>query len=242
MKPAKTIGAVAAAIILATASTGIYAAQKNSPVELTADTIEYDSVQGIMVAQGGIRLTQDTAIITGAKAEYNTKTKEAYVAGGVKAVDRDATLTAAEIRAYGNSHLIASGDAELVKGDSRLTGPKVEYFTDREYAQVAGPARLATPDSVMTAGMLEAFIREDRAVGKGNVHIVSDKHKLDATADQATYYGAKAQESPNKVILSGNARAVQDGNTLTGNTLTIYLDDKAMQADGGRNKLVIRPQ
>jgi len=41
--------------------------------------------------------------------------------------------------------------------------------------------------------------------------------------------------------MSGNARAVQEGNTLTGKTLTIYLDDKAMDAQG-RSKLVVKPQ
>lgn len=242
MNKYKTLAIALAFLLLTGATTGIYAAQKNAPVELTADTIEYDSTKGLMTAQGGVKMTQDTAVITGAQAEYNTKTKEAYITGGIKAVDGDTTLTAAELRSYNNSHLIASGDALLIKGDSQLTGPQVEYFTDREYALVTGWAKLTTPDGIMTANQVEAYTREDRAVGKGNVHIVSDTHKLDAKADQAVYYGAKAAQNANKVILSGNARAVQDGNTLTGNTLTIYLDGKAMEAGGGRNKLVIKPQ
>jgi len=237
----KTVSILTVLLVL-TASAAIYAAPKNAPVEMTADTIEYDSAKGLMVAQGGVKIIQDTATITGAQAEYNTKTKEAYVTGGVKAVDGDTTLTAAEVRSYDNTHLIAAGDALLIKGDSQLTGPAIEYFSDREYALVNGWAKLTTPDGVMTAKQVEAFTREDRAIGTGNVHIVSDTHKLDATADQAVYYGAKAAQNANKVILTGNARAVQDGNTLTGNTLTIYLDGKAMEASGGRNKLVIKPQ
>lgn len=229
-------------LLITSTSTSIYAAQKNAPVEMTADTIEYDSTKGIMIAEGGVKLTQGSAIITGAQAEYNTKTQEAYITGGIKAVDGDTMLTAAEVRSYNNTHLIAAGDALLVKGDSRLAGPKIEYFSDREYALVNGWAKLTTPGGIMTADQVEAFTGEDRAVGKGNVHIVSDTHKLNATAEQAVYYGAKASQNANKVILSGNARAVQDGNTLTGNMLTIYLDGKAMEASGGRNKLVIKPQ
>lgn len=242
-RPRKAALAVIVAFLLITgAAAGSYAAQKDAPVDLTADTIEYDSNSGLMVAQGGVKITQNTAVITGAQAEYNTKTKESYVSGGVKAVDGDSTLTAAEVRTYNNTHLVASGDPILVKGDSRLEGPNLEYFTDREYALVTGSAKLTTADGIMTADQVEAFTREDRAVGKGNVHIVSDVHKLDARAEQAVYYGVKSTENANKVILSGNARAVQDGNTLTGNTLTLYLDNKAMEADGGRNKLVIKPQ
>jgi lipopolysaccharide export system protein LptA len=237
-----TVSLAVAFLLLTGSATAINAAQKNAPVELTADTIEYDSTKGSMIAQGGVKITQDSAVLTGANAEYNTKTQEAYLTGGVKVVDGDSTLTAAEIRSYNNTRIIASGDALLVKGENRLTGPKIEYFTDKEYALVTGWARLTTPDSVMTADQVEAFVSEDRAVGKGNVHLVSDVHKLDAKADQAVYYGPKAAQNPNKVVLSGNAHAVQEGNTLTGNTLTIYLDNNAMEAGGGRTKLVIKPQ
>lgn len=242
ISPRKVVTILLTFLLMASASTGIYAAQKNVPVEMTADTIEYDSAKGIMIAQGGVKLIQGSAIITGTQAEYNTKTREAYITGGVKAVDGDTTLTAAEVRAYNNTQLVANGDASLIKGDNRLAGPQIEYFSDREYALVSGWAKLTTPDGVMTADQVEAFTGEDRVVGKGSVHIVSDIRRLEATSDQAVYYGAKSSQNANKVILSGNARAVQDGNTLTGNSLTIYLDGKAMEASGGRNKLVIKPQ
>lgn len=235
--------AFAAAMMLTVSTAGlINAATPNKPVELAADTIEYDSPKGIMVAEGNVRLTQDGAVMTGAKAEYNTKSKEAYVTGGVKVIKEDATLTSAEVRAYDNNHLIATGNALLIKGDNTLAGPQIDYYSDRQYALVEGWAKLTMPDGVMTANKVEAFIDEDRMVGTGNVHIVSDTRKLDATSNTATYYGSKNKQQQGKVILNGNARAVQDGNVLTGNTLTIYLDDKAMEASGGRNKLVIQPQ
>ncbi|SDF72439.1 LptA/OstA family protein [Sporolituus thermophilus] len=210
-----------------------------SPVELAAETIEYDTAQGIAIAEGGVRITRGNAVMTGAKAEYNTKTQEALVTGNVKVVQDDATITADQVQAYQNNHLVATGGVVLVKADSRLTGPRLDYYTDREYAIVTGGARLTTKDAVMTADKVEAFIAEDRAVGSGNVHIVSEARKLDATSDQATYYGAKTGQG--RVVLTGNARAVQDGNVLTGNTLTVYLDDKAMDAQG-RTRLVIKPQ
>lgn len=218
-------------------------AEPNKPVEMTADTIDYDSVKGIVTAQGGVRFTQDNAVMTGTSAEYNTKTKEGLVSGGVTAVKDDTTLTCAEIRLYDNSHLVATGDAQLAKGDNRLTGPKIDYYSDKDYAIVPESGHLTMADGFMTADKIEAFLKEDRAVSTGNVHIVSDVRKLDATADGAVYYGAKypAKDEQGKVVLSGNARAVQDGNTLTGNTLIIRLDDKAMDAQG-RTKLVINPK
>lgn len=219
--------------------TVIHAAASNSPVELFADTIEYDSTQGIMTAQGSVRLTRDKAVLTGPSAQYNTKTKEAVVTGGVKVVKEDTTLTAAEVRSYNENYLVATGDAVLVKGDRSVAGPKIEHWTDKQYSLVTGGSRLTMPDGYMTSDKLEYFQAEDRAVGEANVHIVSDSRNLDATSDHAVYYGSKTAQG--KIVLSGKARAVQDGNILTGNTLTIYLDDKAMDAQG-RPQLIVQPQ
>lgn len=216
------------------------AAGTNSPTELAADSIEYDSATGVAIAKGAVRITRDNTVMTGYNAEYNTKTQEALLSGGVKVEQADATLTADEVRSYDNNHLVASGgEVVLVKGTSSITGPQLDYYSDKEYALVTGWARLKTPDALMTANKVEAFIAEDKAIGSGNVHVVSETRNLDATSDMATFYGAKQGQS--KVVLSGNARAVQQGNVLTGSNLTVHLDDKAMDAQG-RTKLVIKPQ
>lgn len=214
-------------------------AANNKPVELAADTIEYDSVKGVMVAQGNVRMVQENAVMTGTNAEYNSKTKEAHVYGGVKVVQEDATLLAEEVKSYDNNHLVAIGNPILTKGSSRLDGPQIDYYSDKQYAVVNGWARLQTEDSTLTANQIESFFSEDRAVAQGNVHIVSDVRKLDAVSDHAVYYGSKDQQG--KTVLTGNARAVQDGNVLTGNSLTLYLDNKVIDVQG-RSKLVITPQ
>ncbi|MBP2638360.1 MAG: lptA [Firmicutes bacterium] len=208
-----------------------------TPVELAADTIDYDAKQGILIATGRVRIKQGQLVVTGDKAEYNTESQEGRVTGGVKAVNQDSTLTAAEVQTYkNNTYLIAIGDAVLTKGEDRLTGPRVEYFADTQYALVPQNGKIVRPDGTMTADKIEAFFQDNSATGTGSVHIVSPTRNLDATADTATYYGEPKDQS--KVILSGNARAVQDGNVLIGETLTLRLDEKAMDSQG-RSKLVI---
>lgn len=214
-------------------------AAPNKPVELEADTIEYDSVSGIMTAQGNVRMVQETAVMTGSNAEYNSKTKEGHVFGNVQAVQGDATLVATDVRSYDNVHMVATGDPVLTKGDNKLVGPQIDYYSDKQYALVKELATLTTPDGVMTANQIESFFAENRAVAKGSVHIVSQTRNMDATSEQAVYYGSKDQQG--KTILTGNARAVQDGNVLTGNMLTLYLDNKVIDVQG-RSKLVITPQ
>lgn len=234
-----TIVRIVLVLVLSVSAVSQMQAAQNKPVELSADVIEYDSVNGIIKAQGNVQMVQDNAAMTGRTAEYNSKTKEAYMTGGVRVVKEDAVLLAAEVHSYENNHMVASGDPVLTKGDSKLTGPKIEYYSDKQYAIVTGWAKLAMPDSVMTANQIETFFNEDRVVAEGNVHIVSQQRNLDAVSDQATYYGNKGEQG--KTVLAGNAKAMQDGNTLTGNTMTLYLDNKAIDVQG-RSKLVIIPQ
>ncbi|MBC8016824.1 MAG: LPS export ABC transporter periplasmic protein LptC [Sporomusaceae bacterium] len=214
-------------------------AAQNKPVELSADVIEYDSVNGIMTAQGNVQMVQDNAVMTGGIAKYNSKTKEAHVTGGVRVIKEGATLLAEEVRSYADNHMVATGNPVLTKGDSKLIGPKIDYYSDKQHAIVTGGAKLTMPDSVMTANQIETFFNEDKVVAEGNVHVVSQPRNFDSTSDQAIYYGNKGEEG--KTVLTGNARAVQDGNVLTGNTITLFLDRKAIDVQG-RSKLVITPQ
>lgn len=237
---------VAAITLVAVSAGGLYAMAANqpagkAPIELVADSIDYDSKQGVINATGTVRITQGQAVITGARAEYNTNSQEGRITGGVTAINQDATLTAAEVQTYkNNTYLVAIGDAVLIKGENRLTGPRVEYFTENQYALVPQNGKIEMPDGTMTADKIEAFLPENSATGTGSVHIVSPPRNLDATADTATYYGEPKGQS--KVILNGNAHAVQDGNVLTGQTLTLRLDEKAMDSQGGRSKLLITPK
>ncbi|MBP2646311.1 MAG: OstA family protein [Firmicutes bacterium] len=227
------------AVIFSFSVLPILHAESSDAVDLVAETIEYDSTQGLITAQGSVKLTRDGAIVTGETATYNTKSKEAYITGNVKMVRQDTTLHAAEVRSYDNNYMVATGEARLVKGDNTAEGEKIEYWTDKAYSLITGQPKLTMPDGVMTAEKIEAYHNEDKAIGSGQVHIVSDTRKLDATADQAVYYGDK--QGQGKVVLTGDARAVQEGNTLTGNTLTLQFDNKTIGAEG-RSKLVVTPQ
>jgi len=214
-------------------------AASNSPVELVADTIAYDSVTGAMVATGNVQMKQDDTTMTSQQAQYNSNTKEGHLIGSAQVVKGTANLVADDIRSYENTHMVATGAPVLTKDDKVLTGETIDYYSDRQYALVVGSANLTMPDSQLTAQQIEGFMDEQRAVAVGTVHIVSTARNLDATSDQAVYYGNKGQQG--KTVMTGNVRAVQDGNVLTGNTMTLYLDNKTIDVEG-RSKLIIIPQ
>ena len=213
---------------------------EKTPIEIVADSLDYDSASGIINAQGNVVITQNNSVIKGQTAQYNSKAQESTITGGVVAVKDDITLTANEVRGYeNNTHLIATGNPVLTKQDSTLAGPHIEYYSTNQYAVVTGGALMTMPDGTMNADKIDAFYNDDRAYGYGNVHLVSDTKKLDATADLLTYTGFKAGQGI--AVLTGNARAVQAGNTITGDKLTLHLDDKAIDATG-RPRLVIIPE
>lgn len=224
--------------LLAFGWTSVLAATQ--PVEVKADTIEYDSVNKVITAQGNVTMTQQNTVMTGRQAVYNSTTKQSIIIGDVRIVQNETTLTADKVQSNDQNHFIATGQhVVLLKGQDRLTGSQIDYYTNRNYALASGPARLEMPEAVMTAAQVEAFFDTNQAIASGSVHIISDSRSLDAVADKATYFGGSKQ--PAKLVLNGNVRAEQNGSILTGNTLTIFLDDKALDAQG-RARLVVKPE
>ena len=210
------------------------------PTQLDGDVITYIAKTGVITAQGGVKLTQGNAVMTGNAGEYNVRTKEALISGNVKAMKDGSTLTANEVRSYdGMQRLVAVGNVILVHENGTASGPQMEYVPERQYANITGGSRLTNRDAVVTSTIAEVFFNEDRATADGNVLIVSETRNLDAVADHAIYYGINGKNG--KVDLTGNVRAVQEGHVLTGNHVVLYLDDSALDTEG-RSKLVIMPK
>ncbi|MDU4961163.1 MAG: LptA/OstA family protein [Sporomusaceae bacterium] len=237
-KRIKTAGLIV--LVLFSLSAGLQA-RAAEPFRLEADVIDYNAKTGQMTASGdsGVKMTQGTMTLTGAKADYNTKTQAGSISGSVKGIQDDMLLTAAQAETRDSRRITASGGVVLVKGSDRLSAPRIDYFSDQQLAVVESDAKLSTADAVITADRLETYFQENRTVAQGNVKIDSEQRNLKARADHAVYYGEKAGEQ-GKIVLTGNAFAVQDGNTIAGQTLTLYLADKAVDA-AGRTKVIIAP-
>ena len=103
-----------------------------------------------------------------------------------------------------------------------LRAPRVEYDTERQYAEIPSAGSVETVDGTVTADRMEAYLGENRVNAFGNVRIISPPRNLEAFSDNATYN----KNERGKLVLSGNAVATQDGNTLRGKTLTLYLGEQ----------------
>ena len=211
--------ALAAAICLSLSAGAAYAADE--PAELNGDTVEYSMKTGEMVATGNVVMKQGDAVMTGAKAVYNTKTQHGQVTGGVVADKGDMHMTCATFTADGQNHLIATGDVHAVKADKTFTGPAAEYFTDQDYVLMGQGGMITSADGSFTADHMEGWLKDNHFKGIGNAHIVSPPKSFEGGGDQAEYFG---QEN-GKAVLTGNAWAIQENNTMKSQRLTVYLAD-----------------
>lgn len=203
------------------------AAEKNAEVSLNADIIEYNAETGFMTAEGNVKMLKDGATLTGKKAFFNVNTKETNLSGDVRAVKDDALMTANEITSSDGNCFSATGNVYFKRAQDIMTANRVDYYTDRAYILAPNGGQIVSEGTTITGDKIESFLNENKTIATGNVHIVSTEKNLDATSNEAVHYGSKGE---NKVVLIGNAKAVQNQNTLTGKTLTIYLGDQGLKS------------
>lgn len=210
-----------------------------SSVSVTADTLMYDGKTQVATATGNVVIVRDQATMTGNKASYNLKTAEADMEGNVAVQQPDMQLNADKIHSTNRNYIVATGSVRGVYSDKKVNGDKVEYYLDQNYGIVSGNGYLEAQGSQMWADHIDAWFKEVRAVGQGNVHIESPMDSLTAYATQAVY-----TQTPNVhdgvIHLTGDVHATQKGNSLNGDNVVIRLADNSVQTMS-RSTVVILP-
>lgn len=206
-----------------TFSGSIFAAadSQNESSSLDAEEVEYDMDSGIATAKGNVIMTKGNATVTGDFAEFDAKTKNGKVFGNVTATKEDMHMTANNVFTEGSNHMIAEGAVNGTKADKHFAGPRVEYFSEDEYVIIPSGGTISSLDGTFSADYMEGYMKTEHIIGKGNAHMVSPKNNMEAGGDNVDYYGAET----GKAVLTGNAWAVQDNNTLKSKKLTVFLAD-----------------
>ena len=213
--------------------------EKNKePSELNADNVEYNMNSGIVLATGNVLLKHGTGRATGARAMYNTKTMEAYLTENVIAERDGVKITCNDLRSDGKGHMQANGNVhgtqiiqpneKYPNGDTRtFTGEHVDYYPDDKKHFVVPTGGLITMnDGTFTADHMEGWLDDEHYIGTGNAHAVSPPRQMEAGGDRADYFGQEG----GKLVLTGNAWAIQENNTVRGNRLTVYMaEDKKLK-------------
>lgn len=193
------------------------------PASLDADTVEYDMQSGDITAVGNVLMKQGTSRVAGAQATYNTKTQQGVVSGNVIAMRDNMRMTCAQIIVDGQDHYQASGDVHGTQDDKTFTGDLVDYYPNQDggYINIPGGGTLTSGTDTLTADSMQGWLQQEHYIGTGNAHIVSPTRNIEAGGDQLDYYA----QDQGQVVLTGNAWAYQDNNSMKSNRLTIYLAD-----------------
>lgn len=197
--------------------------EKKGPIsELNADSVEYNMKTGQMTATGNVVVHYDGAVVTGKFATYNTKTYKGEMTGGVVADKEDTHLDCDRVEVLSQTKMVAIGNVHGRQKDKRVEGPVIEYDSGEEYARLPQGGLLATADGTFTADYIEGWKKTERAKAVGNAHVVSPPKDFEGGGDEAEYFG----KENGKLVLTGNAWAIQGNHTLKSGRLTVFLSEK----------------
>lgn len=231
----KTFYAAAAAVLISLAGTGMAAAD-----DISADVLTYNGQTQVATARGNVVIhANEGATMIGASGEYHFKDGSAYLTGGVHYARGASTMSADTVHVLGDKTIRGVGSVDLYDGEAQRTvrGEQVTYNPDTGFSRVEGSAYVSTPDGSLTAPLIEGNAREIRFTATGGVQFESDVHQLSGSGDQAVYTKSPDAED-GKVVLTGNAYAVQNGNAFRGPELIFELADNFVQTKG-RSTLII---
>lgn len=222
MNSKKMKGVLAAAAAILSLHMGTIYAAESVPASLDADTLEYDMRTGEATATGYVLLTRGDSHVTGNRATYNSKTQAATVEGNVIAVYQGTRLTCDYLMSDGQEHMMATGNVRGSRDDKTFSGERVDYFPQQnDYIVIDRGGQLTSGDDTFTADRIYGWLKDEHYIGEGNAHVVSPSRAMEAGGDQMDYYG----KEQGKAVITGNAWAVQENNTMRSNRMTIYLAD-----------------
>lgn len=211
------MGLVSALVLSSLASA---AEEQKVPASLDADQVEYHMGTGEVTATKNVLMKRGTARATGERATYNTNTMDGTVVGNVIVVDGDMRLTCDKLVSYAAKHMQAIGKVHATQLDRAFTGEKVDYFPEQKGRFIAENGGTATSrDGVFVADRMEGWLDDEHYIGTGNAYVNSPTKQMEGGGDRVDYFG----KDTGKAILTGNAWATQENNTMHANVITVYL-------------------
>lgn len=190
------------------------------------------------IGAGRYELFGDVAYIDTAKSlfgdmfNYYEATKRAYVEGNVRLLDSTKTLTADNL-VYDDEKNIADANGNVFLADDIehivILGDVAHYLRDTGYAKVTGNASLTKTDSTAAdtlkiyGHIFQMFDDGDRFLVTDSVRVV--RGEIEAFCDSLEYFQEQS------IIRLGNSpRVHQERQTLTGNSVSLLLEESDVKA------------
>ena len=226
---------LAGAAVLAVLAGGAVSAE-----DITADVLTYNGKTKVATATGHVVIHgSDGETVTGDHGEYRFDDRSAYLTGSVHYQKGSNTMDAETIHVSQDKTVTGTGGVYAYDAENQRTlrGDYVSYNSETGYGLVEGNGFVQTPDGQMTAPHIEGNAKQIYMEASGGVNFESTAHNIVGYGDNAVYTKTPDRED-GKVVLTGNARATQNGNTFEGPELVFTAENNLVKTNG-RSTLVI---
>lgn len=145
-----------------------------------AQDVREPAVKSPVTALGGVAMDKPVNI-TADTLEYDNKSNSAVFRGNVVARQNDIVLFADEVSVvYARSdekeagkgrmkQLTAQGNVKVIQGERIATGQKIVFYNDEQKIVATGNPRVWQGDNVITGNKITVFLKEDRSVVEGSL-------------------------------------------------------------------------
>ena len=124
----------------------------DQPVNINADTLEYDNKNNSAIFRGSVVARQADIVIFADLMEvsYGDKGGEKAAKGGLK-------------------QLTATGNVKAIQGERIATGQKIVFYNDEQKIVATGNPRVWQGDNVIVGNKIIVYLKEDRSVVEGSM-------------------------------------------------------------------------
>lgn len=205
-----------------------------SAADITADELVYDFNQKTVIANGNVVIKDGESVITGTSGKYDFNDKTLSLTGGVvytKGLDR---LSAENVYINSDKTMICKGGAQIdFKSENiLLAGDEISYNQNSGIGNINGNGYLKSSDGIIKATHIEGRMKDVKITAFGGVEIIGYSQNIHAFGEKLIYTKSKENGTDGKLILTGNAKATQNGNSFEGEELIFKEEEKIIETNG----------
>lgn len=203
--------------------------------DITADVLTYDGKAKTVTATGNVVIhANEGATITGKKGQYHFSDRSAWIEGGIKYQKEQTVMTAEKMYLYSDKTTRGVGGVYMHDAAEKRTlkGNDVMYNPETGFGKVQGNGYLESADGIIEAPLIEGNMKQVKIQATGGVHLSSTLHQANGYGDKAVYTRSGQNGTDGKLILTGNAHVVQNGNSFDGPELVMRDAEKIVETEG----------
>jgi lipopolysaccharide export system protein LptA len=213
----------------------------HGPTVIRGDSARVSSLQEKALIWGAVRITDQSASLSGREAVYFKKLGRSVLYGRPRLHDQGWTLEAdslVHLKELARSFAFGNIVMEDSAARNRIEGSYGEYWHQTSYGLLTGRPRFVLVEgngrvSSITADRMEVMQARQTAIATGSVMFAGDS--LWASAGRMSYF-----RDQGRILLEDRPRAWREDADLTGRTMELGFDGDSLRSAVARDSAVLR--